>query len=449
MTRLWDRGSTLDATIERFTVGRDPELDRELVAYDALASFAHATMLARIGVLDEALLPALKRELAAIVSEARAGRFFIARSDEDGHTAIENRLTERLGETGKRIHTGRSRNDQVIAALRLYGREALVAVVSALSEVVDRLLVLAEAHRETTFPGYTHTRQAMPSTLGQLFAAHAEGLLDADPWLRVAYAHLDRSPLGSASGYGVALALDRPLVAELLGFSGGVQENSIAVQNDRGKTEFLVLAAICAPAVDLGRLATDLISYSSDELRFIHLAPEITTGSSIMPQKRNPDVLELVRATASRLRSRQAEVGAIYAGLPSGYQRDLQLTKEPFIESLSQARDLFAAMGAALDGVEVDVARCKDALLPSTGATDEVYRRVAAGEPFRAAYKVVAADPLAAVGGADLREAWRQRTHLGAPGALDLSASRRCAVELRAWIDARQKDLEAVWTLLD
>ncbi len=449
MTRLWDRGTALDATIERFTVGRDPEHDRELVAFDALASYAHATMLARIGVLEEGALPELRRELAAIAEEAREGRFAIARADEDGHTAIENRLTERLGEVGKRIHTGRSRNDQVIAALRLYGREALLAIVGEIAAVVEKLLALAEAHRETTFPGYTHTRQAMPSTLGQLFGAHAEGLLDAEPWLRAAFAHTDRSPLGSASGYGVALGLDRPLVAELLDFSGGVQENSIAVQNDRGKTEFLVLAAVCAPAVDLGRLATDLIAYSTDELRFITLAPEVTTGSSIMPQKRNPDVLELVRATASRLRARQAEVGAIYASLPSGYQRDLQLTKEPFVESLGQARDLFAAMGAALDGVEVDVARCKELLLPVTGATDEVYRRVAAGEPFRAAYKAVASDPLAAVGDADLREAWRQRKHLGAPGALDVAPQRRRHAALSAWVAAEKQRLQKVWALLE
>jgi argininosuccinate lyase len=449
MTRLWDRGTALDATIERFTVGRDPELDQELVAFDALASYAHATMLAQIGVLDQAALPTLRCELAAIAEEARDGRFAIARSDEDGHTAIENRLTERLGEVGKRIHTGRSRNDQVIAALRLYGREALLAIAGELAGVVAKLLTLAEAHAETTFPGYTHTRQAMPSTLGQLFAAHAEGLLDAEPWLRAAFAHLDRSPLGSASGYGVALGLDRELVAQLLDFSGGVQENSIAVQNDRGKTEFLVLAAVCAPAVDLGRLASDLISYSSDELRFISLAAEVTTGSSIMPQKRNPDVLELVRATASRLRARQAEVGAIYASLPSGYQRDLQLTKEPFVESLSQARDLFAAMGAALDGIEVDVARCKEALLPVTGATDEVYRRVAAGEPFRVAYKAVASDPGAAVGQADLREAWRQRTHLGAPGALRVEPQRLRHAALSSWIEGQQRRLQAVWSTLE
>lgn len=451
MTRLWDRGTALDATIERFTVGRDPELDRELVAYDALGSAAHARMLVRIGVLEEAALAPLLRELAAIAEEARAGSFEIARADEDGHTAIENRLTARLGDIGRRIHTGRSRNDQVIAALRLYGREALVAAVEQLAGVVQRLLVMAEAHRETTFPGYTHTRQAMPSTLGQLFAAHAEGLLDAVPWLRVAYGHLDRSPLGSASGYGVALPLDRAYVAELLGFAS-VQQNSIAVQNDRGKTEYLVLAALVAPAVDLGRLATDLITFSSDELRFIKLAAEVTTGSSIMPQKRNPDVLELVRATASRLRARQAEVGAIYGSLPSGYQRDLQLTKEPFVESLAQVCDLFAAMGAALDGVSVDVERCRAALLPATGATDEVYRRVAAGEPFRSAYKAVAADPEAAViaaGGEDeLREAWRLRTHLGAPGALSLEASRAGLAELELWVGARRDQLEAVWSIL-
>jgi argininosuccinate lyase len=424
VSRLWERGEAPDAAVERFTVGDDPELDRELVAWDALASAAHATMLAEIGVLTAVERDALVAELAAIAREARDGRFVIARDEEDGHTAIENRLTRVVGEAGRKIHTGRSRNDQVMAALRLWGRDAMARAIEAVVAVAGDLADLAERHRETSLPGYTHTRQAMPSTLGFLFAAHAEGLADALPWLETALAHLDRSPLGSASGYGVPLPLDRRRVAELLAFAA-VQENTLAVQNDRGRGEHLALTAVALPLTDLGRLAVDLIAFSSDEHRFLLLSPAVTTGSSIMPQKRNPDALELVRAAAARLRARAAEVAAVYGPLPSGYQRDLQLTKGPFLDGMRLALDAFAVFRVVLAGIEVDVERCRAAVLPATAATDEVYRRVAGGEAFRAAYKGVAADPEGAVAaGGEPAETWRSRTHFGAPGALEVGGVR-------------------------
>jgi argininosuccinate lyase len=445
-TRLWDKGEPLDARVARFTVGRDPELDGQLIAYDALASAAHATMLRKIGVLGAEELSGLLRELASCAAEARRGEFGVAADEEDGHTALENRLTARLGDAGRRVHTGRSRNDQVIAALRLWARERLVELTGRLLDLVQQLLSLAEAQRETTMPGYTHTRQAMPSTLGHFFAAHAEGLLDALPWIRTAFAHVDRSPLGSASGYGVALPLDRVLVAELLGFARP-QANTLAVQNDRGRTEYLLLAVAALIATDLGRLATDLIGFSSDELGYVRLAAAVTTGSSIMPQKRNPDVLELIRAQAARLRQRQAEVAAIYGGLASGYHRDLQLTKEPLLEGLSGVVDLVAVMGRVLETLQVDAERCRAALLPATAATDEVYRRVAAGQPFRLAYREVAADPAGAVG-SEGAELWRARCHLGAPGALDLRDYRAALNEGRQWVATKGQHLAAVWALL-
>ena len=442
---LWDRGQSLNQRIARFTVGRDPELDLRLVAHDALASLAHGTMLAEIGVLAPEDLPPLRRELAAIAKEARAGTFRIEAADEDSHTAIEKRLTERLGDVGRRIHTGRSRNDQVIAALRLWGRETLLEQLDGLLAVVRQLLALAHEHAEVSLPGYTHTRQAMPSTLGFLFAAHAENLLDDIPWLQTAWGHLDRSPLGSASGYGVALPLDRRRVAELLGF-GEVQSNTLAVQNDRGKTELLVLGAALAIALDLGRLASDLIGFSSDELGFIRLADEVTTGSSIMPQKRNPDVLELIRAGAARLRSRHAEIASIYGPLTSGYHRDLQLTKEPFLEGMQGVADLLAAIQPVLATLKVDPQRCRAAIQPATGATDAVYQRVAQGEPFRTVYREVAANPTAAIKG-DPAEAWRHRTHQGAPGALDLGPSQGEVEQAAAWLAAKVALLEGVWGL--
>ncbi|MEM7049574.1 MAG: lyase family protein [Acidobacteriota bacterium] len=446
MSRLWDRGEPVDERIARFTTGRDPELDCRLVPFDALASAAHAAGLLEIGILSESEFEALRRELAVIARQAVSGEFEVRFEDEDGHTAIENRLVERLGEAGKRIHTGRSRNDQVIAATRLFARRALLDLGGQVLGLADRLLALADEHREVSVPGYTHARQAVPSTLGFLFAAHAEGLLAALPWLRTAYEHVDRSPLGSAAGYGVPLPLARQTVADKLAFSA-VQENTLAVQNDRGKGEFLVLAAVLGPVLDMGRLAADLIWFASDELRFVRLATAVTTGSSIMPQKRNPDVLELVRAGSARWRSRQAEIAAIAGPLSSGYHRDLQLTKEPFLEAMVGAGDLLAAMLPVLETLEVDAERCRAAFQRSIGATDEVFRRVAEGEPFRTAYKAVAQDPEGAVSG-DPAESWRLRTHLGAPGALDLDASRRRRREAAEWLRATSEREGAAWDLL-
>jgi len=448
VSRLWDRGEPLDQRVERFTVGRDPELDLQLLPYDALASMAHAMMLAHIGVLEADELAPLRQELLSIATEARAGQFTIERAQEDGHTAIENRLTERLGDSGRRIHTGRSRNDQVIAALRLWARERILQQMAELLTVVGSLLDLAERHAETVLPGYSHTRQAMPTTAGHLFAAHAESLLDDLPWLLTAYRHVDRSPLGSASGFGVALPLDRQMVSDLLGFSR-LQHNTLAVQNDRGKTEMLVLGAAAAFATDLARLAADLIFYSTDELRCFRLDDTVTTGSSIMPQKRNPDVLELIRAGAVRVRARQSEAGAILGGLTSGYHRDLQAAKEPFLEGMQTASDLLAAMQPVLTTLEVDAEGCRRALSPTIGATDAVYQRVATGTPFRQAYKEVAANPAAAAVEAPAAEAWRMRTHDGAPGALGLAALRRRHAESGERLSEIEGTLAAVWRLLD
>jgi argininosuccinate lyase len=452
LSRLWDKGGSgevapPDPVIERFTVGDDPELDRDLVPYDCLASAAHAVMLHEIGVLDGDELAGLRRELAAVAAEARAGSFVISRADEDGHTAIENRLTERLGDAGRKIHTGRSRNDQVIAALRLWGRDAVLALSVAVLDVVERLLELAGEHREVSVPGYTHTRQAMPSTLGHLFAAHAEGLLDQLPWLRLAFDHLDRSPLGSASGYGVPLPLDRERVRELLGFAR-LQVNTLAVQNDRGRSEHLVLTVAAATVTDLARLAHDLILFSRDELGYVTLSAEVTTGSSIMPQKRNPDVLELVRATAARLRSRAAEVAAVYGPLPSGYHRDLQLTKQPFLTGMAQALDAVRAFHVALDGLTVHPERCRAAIQAATAATDEVYRRLGDGVPFRTAYREVGQDPAGAVRG-EPAETWRGRTHAGAPGALELGAYRQALRAGREWSTASSGRAQTAWYVFD
>ncbi len=450
MNTLWTRSGGLNELLERLTVGSDPELDLHLLPYDALASAAHARMLAKIGVLTQHELQGLLHELRAIVhdvldsSDGPESRGFVIRpSEEDGHTAIENRLTARLGDAGKKIHTGRSRNDQVIAALRLWGREAVLELAEELLATTATLTGLAREHAETSFPGYSHTRQAMPTTLGHFFGAAAESLLDNMPWLRTAFDHLNRSPLGSASGFGVALDLDRELVAQVLEFSQ-VQHNTLAVQNDRGRSETLVLAVAGSIATDLGRLATDLIRYSADEADFVALDPETTTGSSIMPQKLNPDVLEIIRSSAARCRGLQAEVASIYGGLGFGYHRDLQLTKEPFLRGLALVTDCSAAMGRVLEGLVVDTERCRRAVLRSSAATDAVYRRVADGEAFRDAYRKVSADPSSAYA-ADPAESWRERTHVGAPGALDHRYLETVWDTQKDWLRARQESVARVW----
>jgi len=443
VTRLWDRGEPVDAAVLRLTAGRDPELDLQLVPWDCLASAAHARMLERIGVLAATECRALESELVELAAEARAGTFTIAIEDEDGHTAIEQRLVERLGAAGRKIHTGRSRNDQVLAALRLWGRDRILLQLERLADVLDLLVELAAEQRETTMPGYSHTRQAMPTTMGHVLGAWGEGLLDGAPWLREAFAHLNRSPLGSASGFGVPLGIDRGEVARLLGFDS-VQHNTLAVQNDRGKSEYLALAAAASVGTDLGRLAADLIMWSSDEVGFVRLRAAITTGSSLMPQKRNPDLLELIRAGAARLRSRPAEVGGLYGGLGGGYHRDLQLTKQPFLEGMQELCDLLAGTAVALRGLEVDAERCLAALLPSTGATDALFSRVAAGEPFRDAYRK-AAGVASAAAEPELAspEAWRARSGDGAPGDRALLALLERRHEVRAWVSERRQHLAA------
>ena len=442
--KLWDRGDPVDVRIERFTVGCDPDLDLLLLPYDALGSMAHATMLAEIGVLKPSQRETLRGELSSIVSEVRRGRFIIAREEEDGHTAIENRLTAKLGDVGRRIHTGRSRNDQVIAALRLMGRERLLDVIEALVGLAEDLLKRSKQYKDVVLPGYTHTRQAMPTTVGHLFAAHAEGLIDNLPWLTTAFDYLNRSPLGSASGYGVAMPVDRQEVADLLGFRR-LQHNTLAVQNDRGKTEMLVIGALLGAGRDLSRLASDVILFSADEFGFFRLSAKTTTGSSIMPQKRNPDLWELLRASYGSLAGYHSQVTHIAAQLISGYHRDLQLTKEPFLRSLETVVDALVVARVGLKGVSIDRSQCAAALTPSIAATDAVYQSVAKGASFRTAYKAIAVDPAAVENHVSAQETWRWRKHDGAPGDLRSDTLTKPIRTAKQWHQARAREIAAVW----
>lgn len=441
--RLWSGTAKLDPRVEKLTVGDDPRLDVALVPFDALGSVAHAVMLSEIGLLTEAECRQLCTGLWRIAQEASAGDFAIDPSQEDCHTAIEQRLTAEFGDAGRRIHTGRSRNDQVLAAIRLWAREQLVALGEQVLELVEALRLRADEFKDVSLPGYTHTRQAMPATLGFYLAAHAEGLLDDLRWLETAFAHVNRSPLGSAAGFGVALPLDRARVAHLLAFDG-VQNNTLAVQNDRGKSEALVLAVVAATATDLGRLASDLIWFSSDELGYVQLSPQVTTGSSLMPQKRNPDVLEIVRASATRLRSLQHEVANIYGALPSGYHRDLQLTKRPLLEGMRSLSDLLGAMTAVIESCAADPERARTAIKPETAATDALCADIRDGTPFRTAYRRIAEAPGQAYRG-EVSESWRERLHAGSPAQPNLDEIVERAKKEADALRERKARLTAVW----
>ncbi|MEA3368255.1 MAG: argininosuccinate lyase, partial [Planctomycetota bacterium] len=322
MAKLWDKGYSVDAEIERFTVGEDHLLDRALVRADVLGSMAHATMLAAVGLLSAEERDQLLAGLRAVLADFEAGTFAIRPEQEDVHTAVEEVLTERLGDLGKKLHTGRSRNDQVLLDLRLWGKEQLHALAERAVALVRALAAFAREHEFVPMPGRTHTQVAMPSSLGLWAGAWAEAVLDDLELVKAAHTLTDQSPLGSGAAYGSALPLDRQMVADLLGFAK-VQNNVLYCANSRGKAELATLAACVAATGDLSRLATDLIWGATPEFGYFRIPQELCTGSSMMPQKRNPCGLELVRAKAATVAGCVMQVAGILRALPSGYNRDL------------------------------------------------------------------------------------------------------------------------------
>ncbi len=393
MPKLWSKGGpALDALIEEYTVGDDPVLDARLIPHDIAGSRAHARMLHRIGVLEEEELRKITEGLDRILDAHADGEFVIEREDEDCHTAIERYLVARHGDVGKKIHTGRSRNDQVLTALALWLRAATTEAVKELTATVTAFAAFADLHRDVPLPGYTHLQRAMPSTVGRWAGAYARLLQSNAPLLEAAVAMASASPLGSAAGYGTPeiLGLDRESTAAELGFAS-VLEPPEAAQPGRGKAEAALLFALAQVAQDLGKWAWDVCLYVTAEFGYLRLPPAFTTGSSIMPQKRNPDVLELTRAKAAVVRSALAEVQAISAPLPSGYHRDLQLLKAPLFRGVDTAISMLRVATHVMRRLEVDTERCVAAMSRELYATEEAYRLVAEGVPFREAYVRVAA----------------------------------------------------------
>ncbi len=388
---LWEKGQPVASWVQRFTVGEDCRWDTLLLPYDIEGTRAHAAGLHRIGILSDEEFRSVSEALDALKAEVAAGRVVVRPEDEDAHTVIETYLTERLGDTGKKIHTGRSRNDQVLTAIRLFLKDGLREAGRQVARLIEQLCELGTAYNDALMPGYTHLQQAMPSTAGLWALGYAELLLSDLAALRHAYDQVDVSPLGSAAGYGVPfLALPREEVARRLGFRT-LQLHVTAVQLSRGKLELHAAHALVQVGATLNRMASDLVLFNSQEFGFVELPPAFCTGSSIMPQKQNPDVLELVRAGYHRLLAEMNVLLTLPANLPSGYHRDLQLTKEAIIRCVLHARDLLTAMVQLLPGLRFRRDRMQAACTPALLATAEALRRVAEGVPFREAYRQAAA----------------------------------------------------------
>lgn len=422
MAKLWDKGYGLDELVETFTVGNDYVLDLDLLPADAVCSIAHVKTLRRAGILEEDVAAEIVAALSEVVAAAGEGRFPIGRDQEDGHTAIEAFLTDRLGDAGKRVHTGRSRNDQVLTALRLYTKDSLLQLRRATLSLADRFAEFAERHAAVPMVGRTHLQPAMPSTVG-LWADHYAALLEDDAaGFADALRRTDRCPLGAAAGYGVPLDLDREYTARILGFREA-QDNVIAAIDGRGKEEASVIAAVVQTALTLSRFAQDVILFSLPEVGYFRLDQELCSGSSIMPQKRNPDIFELMRARCSRPLGYLQQVASLTIALPSGYNRDVQDTKEPLLRSLADGIELVAVAQRGLEGITVDEDALRRGFHPGVFATDAALERVAAGIPFRDAYREVAEsielltdrDPATTIG---------NRTALGTAGNLRATARR-------------------------
>jgi argininosuccinate lyase len=387
--QLWAKNLPLDEQIHAFTVGDDPVTDLHLLPFDAEASAAHARMLGECGLLPEAEARALVAALRELKAEAEHGQLLITREQEDGHTALENALTARLGDTGRRIHLGRSRNDQVQTALRLLMRARLLDLGEALANSAMVFLDLARRHGGTALPGYTHMRRAMPSSWGMWSIAFAEGLLEELEQLPSLWSRLDRSPLGAAAGFGAPVPIKRERSAELLGFSR-VQRSPVDVMNSRGRHEQAIAAWIVSAAETLEKAIWDLLIWSTDEVRFVRLPDAFTTGSSLMPQKRNPDVLELARARCRELRGLAALLSHLAGGLPSAYHRDHQLLKAPFLAVVEKGEQLFRIFARLIPALEINEQACVAACSSDIYAAREACRLAADGMPFRDAYAKVA-----------------------------------------------------------
>ena len=389
--KLWSKGFEINKEIERFTVGRDREMDLYLAKYDVLGSMAHITMLNSIGLIADDELPQLLQELRNIYALCERGEFVIEDDIEDVHSQVELLLTRALGDMGKKIHSGRSRNDQVLVDLKLFTRAALREIVEETKTLFDELIAQSNATKDVLMPGYTHLQIAMPSSFGLWFGAYAESLTDDMLYLQAAYRMTNRNPLGSAAGYGSSFPLNRQMTTELLGFDS-MNYNVVYAQMGRGKMERNVAFSIAGLAGTMAKMAFDACLFNSQNFSFIKLPKECTTGSSIMPHKKNPDVFELIRAKCNKLQALPTQVTLIQNNLPCGYFRDLQIIKECFLPAFDELKDCLRMCAYIINKVEVKRDILDNPMYDAIFSVEEVNRLAAVGMPFRDAYKKVGLD---------------------------------------------------------
>lgn len=428
-TKLWDKGVAPDEMIQDFTVGNDPKLDMLMARHDVIGSMAHVTMLESIGLIGHDELPILLDAMKGIVAEIDRGEFEIEPGVEDIHSQVELLLTRRLGDIGKKIHSGRSRNDQVLVDLKLYMRDRLSQTVSSVKKLFDLLISLSDRYKDILMPGYTHLQVAMPSSFGLWFGAYAETLIDDMRLVKAAYDIVNQNPLGSGAGYGSSFPLDREMTTSLLDFAD-LHYNVVAAQMSRGKSERAVAVALAAVAATLGRLAMDVCLYMSPNYAFISFPDEFTTGSSIMPHKKNPDVFEIMRGKCNRLQSIPNELTLLMANLPMGYHRDNQLLKDVIFPAFDQLKDCIDLCELMLNHIKVNHNIIDDPRYNYLFTVEEVNRMVLQGVPFREAYRRVGAE---VQNGTFKPDRTIKHTHTGSIGNL---ANDRINAKMQAIIDS-------------
>lgn len=386
--KLWDKGIEVNQEVEKFTIGRDQEMDIFLAPYDVMGSLAHIAMLQSIGLLSKEELTALSDELKSIYILAKSGWIQIEEGVEDIHSQVELMLTRRLGDVGKKIHSGRSRNDQVLVDLKLFTRSELQKIVENVGKLFEVLISQSNRHKDVLMPGYTHLQVAMPSSFGLWFGAYAESLVDDLQVLLAAFKVTNRNPLGSAAGYGSSFPLNRQMTTDLLGFDS-MNFNVVYAQMGRGKMERIVASALASVAATLSKLAFDACMFTSQNFGFIKLPAQYTTGSSIMPHKKNPDVFELTRAKCNKIQAIQQQIILITNNLTSGYYRDLQIIKEVFIPTFAELNDCITMVTRMLSEVEINNQILDDSRYDAIFSVEKVNELVLQGVPFRDAYKQV------------------------------------------------------------
>lgn len=436
--KLWQKKSGLHPRVESFTIGNDADHDLKLARFDVLGSLAHTRMLGQIDILDDDEADELAGELIKIYQVIRQGDFRIEEGVEDVHSQIEMMLTEKLGETGKKIHTARSRNDQVLVDLKLFLRSEIRTMVQGVENIVQKFLELSEEYKQVLMPGYTHMQVAMPSSFGLWFGAYAESLTDDLLALEAAFRYANRNPLGSAAGYGSSFPVDRQLTSDLLGFDGP-HVNVINAQLSRGKTEQLTAQAMANVASTLGKLAMDVCQFMSQNFGFMTFPEELTTGSSIMPHKRNPDVFELLRGRCNRIRALPANISALLTNLPSGYHRELQLMKEELFPALESMKECLEIVPFMFEHVKISENILEDEIYNNIYSVEKVNELVRAGMPFRDAYKKVG-EMIANGEFEPDKKAPLSHTHLGSIGNLGTEQIRERCEELIAKFDFEKID---------